>query len=73
MIVMKKTLVLAALFCCAGFLFAQKQITLDDCFVFYKFYPESGARYKYMKDGLHYIDSEEGKLHIRSVLNEKFD
>ncbi|HOY06360.1 MAG TPA: S9 family peptidase [Saprospiraceae bacterium] len=70
---MKKTLVLAALFCCAGFLFAQKQITLDDCFVFYKFYPESGARYKYMKDGLHYIDSEEGKLHIRSVLNEKFD
>ena len=73
MIVMKKTLVLAALFCCAGFLFAQKQITLDDCFVFYKFYPESGARYTYMKDGLHYIDSEEGKLHIRSVLNEKFD
>jgi dipeptidyl-peptidase-4 len=72
-IVMKKTLVLAALFCCAGFLSAQKQITLDDCFVFYKFYPESGARYKYMKDGLHYIDSEEGKLHLRSVLNEKFD
>jgi dipeptidyl-peptidase-4 len=70
---MKKTLVLAALFCCAGFLFAQKQITLDDCFVFYKFYPESGARYTYMKDGLHYIDAEEGKLHIRSVLNEKLD
>jgi dipeptidyl-peptidase-4 len=41
--------------------------------VFYKFYPESGARYTYMKDGLHYIDAEEGKLHIRSVLNEKLD
>lgn len=69
---MKKSLVYLLL-CFSALLSAQKQITLDDCFVFYKFYPESGARYKYMKDGLHYIVSEEGKLHIRSVLNEKFD
>lgn len=70
---MKKTLVFSLLLCFSALLSAQKQITLDDCFVFYKFYPESGARYKYMKDGLHYIASEEGKLHIRSMLNEKFD
>ncbi|MBL7782987.1 MAG: S9 family peptidase [Saprospiraceae bacterium] len=70
---MKKTLVLATLLCCAGFLTAQKQITLDDCFLFYKFYPSSGAKYQYMKDGLHYIDLDEGKLHLHSVLNEKFD
>lgn len=70
---MKKTLVLATLLCCTAFLTAQKQITLDDCFLFYKFYPSSGASYQYMKDGLHYVDLNEGKLHLHSVLNEKFD
>ena len=70
---MKKTLVFFLLVSFSGLISAQKPITLDDCFVFYKFYPESGARYKYMKDGLHYIVSDEGKLHMRSVLNEKFD
>lgn len=70
---MKKNLVLAAFFCFSGLLFAQKQITLDDCFVFYKFYPESGANFQYLKDGVHYAVAENGSLHIHSVLNEKFD
>ena len=70
---MKKNLVLAILFCFSGLLLAQKQITLDDCFVFYKFYPESGTRFQYLNDGIHYAVAEAGNLHIHSVLNENFD
>lgn len=52
---------------------AQKSITLDDCFVFYKFYPQSGDRFQYRKDGQHYTTTDDKGLHIYDIRNERFD
>lgn len=53
---------------------AQKNITLEDCFSFFKFYPQSGANFQYLKDGVHYVEADrDGELHIRDVRNEQFD
>jgi dipeptidyl-peptidase 4 len=55
-------------------LFAQKSITLDDCFTFYKFYPQTGDNFQYLKDGRHYAEADhDGNLHIHDVLNAKSD
>jgi dipeptidyl-peptidase-4 len=59
-----------------GILFAQtpKKITLDDCFTFYKFYPQTGDNFQYLKDGTHYAEADhDGKLHIHDVRNAKSD
>jgi len=56
---MKKS---ALLFCLFLFVFdinAQKSITLDDCFTFFKFYPEYAGDFQYSPDGMHYLTSEE--------------
>lgn len=53
---------------------AQKSITLEDCFSFFKFYPQSGADFQYLKDGVHYVEADrDGELHIRDVRQEDFD
>ncbi|MBV6443476.1 MAG: S9 family peptidase [Haliscomenobacteraceae bacterium CHB4] len=54
-------------------LHAQKNITLDDCFVFFKFYPESGPAFHYLKDGVHYADADEKGLHLHDVRKPDFD
>jgi dipeptidyl-peptidase-4 len=41
---------------------AQKSITLEDCFTFYKFYPAAGESYQYTPDGLHYYGVHEGAI-----------
>jgi dipeptidyl-peptidase-4 len=53
---------------------AQKNITLEDCFSFFKFYPQSGANFQYLKDGARYVEADrDGELHIRDVRNEDVD
>ncbi|MFN0215786.1 MAG: S9 family peptidase [Saprospiraceae bacterium] len=55
-------------------LISQKSITLDDCFSFFKFYPQTGANFQYLQDGMHYAEADhDGVLHIRDVRDEKID
>jgi len=59
-----------------GSLYAQapKSITLDDCFTFYKFYPQTGGDFQYLKDGSHYVEADyDGKLHLHDAKNEQLD
>ncbi len=59
---MKKALLL---FLLCGFVLgvhAQKSITLDDCFTYFKFYPEYGGDFNYAPDGLHYWVAENGGI-----------
>lgn len=41
---------------------SQKAITLDDCFTFFKFYPQTAGSYRFTPDGYHYLEVEEGEL-----------
>ena len=51
-----------------------KNITLDDCFTFFKFYPQTGGNFQYLQDGAHYVEADhDGVLHFRDVRNEKID
>ncbi len=51
-----------------------KSITLDDCFTFYKFFPQTGADFQYLQNGAHYVEAtHNGNLHIRDVRDEKLD
>jgi len=53
---------------------AQKSITLDDCFTFFKFYPQNGPNFQYLGDGLRYAHADrDGALHIRDLRDEHFD
>jgi len=63
------------LFTCAWLgLSAQKTITLDDCFVQYKFYPQGGVNFQYREDGKHYVEADnEHRLHIHDILDPKLD
>lgn len=67
-------------FCCCTLIFpfvlslsAQKTITLEDCFVSFKFYPESGIDFQYLKDGVHYVEADGKGLHIHDIRDESFD
>jgi dipeptidyl-peptidase 4 len=54
-------------------LVAQKPITLDDCFVYFKFYPESSKNFQYLRDGYHAVEAEGSSLRIFDVLDEQKD
>ena len=41
---------------------AQKNITIDDCFTFFKFYPETAGEYRFAPDGHHYYEAEDGNI-----------
>ncbi len=66
-----------AILCVALFppaLFSQKSISIDDCFSYYKFYPQSEANFQYRNDGVHYVEADhDGKLHIRDIRDVKVD
>ncbi len=74
---MKKTCFLAALLagCCflPFSLLAQKQITLDDCFIYYKFYPQGAPDFDYLQDGVHYVETEKDGLHFHDVRRPEMD
>ena len=53
--------------------FAQKSITLDDCFAQFKFYPESGPDFRFMKDGRHYTLVEKGNIVRYDLVTQKQD
>lgn len=56
---MKKSTLLFCLFLFVFDINAQKSITLDDCFTFFKFYPEYAGDFQYSPDGMHYLNAEE--------------
>ncbi|MDX1910259.1 MAG: S9 family peptidase [Saprospiraceae bacterium] len=65
---------LALLACVPWTLSAQKNITLEDCFSYFKFYPQTGANFQYLRDGVHYAEADnDGKIHLRDVRNPAFD
>lgn len=65
---------LALLACVPWTLPAQKNITLEDCFSYFKFYPQTGANFQYLRDGVHYAEADnDGKIHLRDVRNPAFD
>ncbi|TNE68789.1 MAG: S9 family peptidase, partial [Bacteroidetes bacterium] len=41
---------------------AQQAITLDDCFSFFRFYPQPAPDFRFTPDGHHYIQEEDGAL-----------
>lgn len=58
----------------SGALRAQKSITLDDCFTFYKFYPQTGDNFQYLKDGVHYVEADhDAQLHFHDVRKAQSD
>lgn len=66
---------LAAFFLALPFgLFAQKNITLEECFTFFKFYPQNGTNFQYLKDGVRYVQADrDGVLHLLDVRNDQLD
>ncbi len=68
---MKKSIALFAF--TLGFfgLFAQKAITIDDCFTFFKFYPEYGGNFEFTPDGTHYYRAEGGNIVEYDLLTGK--
>lgn len=53
--------------------YAQKSITLDDCFTYYKFYATGVNHYHYLKDGYRYAEANAKGVHIYDVRNPKAD
>ena len=57
-------------FVCLHVGLAQKPITLEDCFVYYKFYPQGAANFSYLQDGVRYVENDEsGTVQIPVVAN----
>ena len=54
-------------------LLAQKQITLEDCFIFYKFYPQGAPSFSYLQDGVRYVETEKDGLHFHDVRRPDLD
>lgn len=70
---MKQLRILFFLLVSGSSLPAQKPITLEDCFVFFKFYPLYGEQFAYLKDGTHYADLDKKEMHIRDFRYEQSD
>ncbi len=70
---MKKTIALFPLFFFSLLLLAQKPITLQDCFQFFKFYPQAGSQYFYMEDGKHYANIDRDGIHFRDIRDASKD
>ena len=55
---MKKTFTLIICISISIFSYSQKQVTLEDIWLNYKFYPSSVSGFKSMNDGEHYTTTE---------------
>ena len=40
----------------------QQSITLDDCFTFFKFYPQTAGAFHFSPDGSHYLEEHDGAI-----------
>lgn len=70
---MRSTRLFLLLVCLHGSLFAQKSITLEDCFTYFKFYPSAAGQFQYLKDGARYAEADEKGLHVFDVRQPAFD
>ena len=71
---MKKVLALLfAFFVCLHISVAQKAITLEDCFIYYKFYPQGGPSFAYLQDGVRYVEKAENGLHFHDIHRPEVD
>lgn len=70
---MKKSISLCSFLFFSLFLLAQKPVTLEDCFLFFKFYPQSGGQYFYMDDGKHFANIDKKGLHLRDIRTNSED
>jgi len=71
---MKKVPVLLfGLFVCLQICTAQKLITLEDCFILYKFYPQGAPSFAYLQDGVRYVENEESSLHFHDLRRPLMD
>lgn len=70
---MKKISPLFALLFAAVTLFSQKEISLEDCFVLYKFYPQGSKGFRYMNDGRHFSEMQGNGLRVYDVLRPEVD
>jgi dipeptidyl-peptidase-4 len=52
---------------------AQKAITIDDVFLYFKFYPQSSAGYHYLRDGVHYVRGDKKGIHVYDVRRADHD
>lgn len=52
---------------------AQKPITLEDCFIYFKFYPQGASDFTYLQDGVRYVENTENVLHIHDVRRPDMD
>jgi dipeptidyl-peptidase 4 len=69
---MKKILLFLAL-CGPFFLFAQKSITLDDCFTAFRFYPKGSGDYAFTPDGQHYYGRNKTGIGAFLLRNDSLD
>ena len=66
---MKKTFTLFICICISVTSFGQKQVTLEDIWLNYKFYPNGVSGFKSMNDGKHYTTTEKGDDVIKIYKN----
>ncbi|MEZ4891949.1 MAG: S9 family peptidase [Saprospiraceae bacterium] len=64
---MKKSIILFPLLLLTSALLSQKDLTLQDCFVYYKFYPQNGREFFYMNDEKHYAQLDKSGLHLYDI------
>jgi len=62
---MKKTFTLIICISISIFSYSQKQVTLEDIWLNYKFYPSSVSGFKSMNDGKHYTTTEKSDKEIK--------
>ncbi|MBT7480934.1 MAG: S9 family peptidase [Flavobacteriales bacterium] len=62
---MKKTFTLIICISISIFSYSQKQVTLEDIWMNYKFYPSSVSGFKSMNDGKHYTTTEKSDKEIK--------
>ena len=66
---MKKTFILFICICISVTSFGQKQVTLEDIWLNYEFYPSGVSGFKSMNDGKHYTTTEKGDDVIKIYKN----
>ncbi|MBU6341815.1 MAG: DPP IV N-terminal domain-containing protein, partial [Bacteroidetes bacterium] len=59
---MKKAMLLLLLCGAPLAVFSQNPLTLDDCFTFFRFYPEFGGDFKYAADSRYYWVASDGEI-----------
>jgi dipeptidyl-peptidase-4 len=70
---MKKFLFVLSVVVSTASVFAQKTITIDDCFAYFKFYATGVNHYHYLADGARYAEANAEGIHVFDVRRPDFD